>query len=104
MKESPLTDDVARKVLSENAGRMLKPARPLRDPKTVLQEWAQARGLPTPTYREVERTGPHHDPVFKVAVDLPQRAPAEGKGRSKRAAEQAAAEAMLSREGVQTDV
>lgn len=84
--------------------RMLKPARPLRDPKTVLQEWAQARGLPTPTYREVERTGPHHDPVFKVAVDLPQREPAEGKGRSKRAAEQAAAEAMLSREGVQTDV
>lgn len=84
--------------------RMLKPARPLRDPKTVLQEWAQARGLPTPTYREVERTGPHHDPVFKVAVQLPQREPAEGKGRSKRAAEQAAAEAMLMREGVRTDV
>ncbi len=84
--------------------RMRKPARPLRDPKTVLQEWAQARGLPTPTYREVERTGPHHDPVFKVAVQLPQRDVAEGKGRSKRAAEQAAAEAMLAREGVKTDV
>ena len=40
------------------AERMRKPARPLRDPKTVLQEWAQARGLPTPAYREVERTGP----------------------------------------------
>ncbi len=38
--------------------RMRAPARPLRDPKTVLQEWAQARGLPTPAYREVERTGP----------------------------------------------
>ena len=38
--------------------RMRTPARPLRDPKTVLQEWAQARGLPTPAYREVERTGP----------------------------------------------
>ncbi len=84
--------------------RMRKPARPLRDPKTVLQEWAQARGLPTPTYREVERTGPHHDPVFKVAVELPEREPAEGNGRSKRAAEQAAAEAMLTREGVRTDV
>jgi ribonuclease-3 len=83
--------------------RMRKPARALRDPKTVLQEWAQARGLPTPTYREVERTGPHHDPVFRIAVSLPNREPAEGKGRSKRAAEQAAAAAMLAREGVHTD-
>jgi ribonuclease-3 len=80
--------------------RMLKPPRSLRDPKTMLQEWAQARGLPTPTYSEVARSGPHHDPVFKVAVLLPDRQPAEGKGSSKRAAEQAAAAAMLSREGV----
>jgi ribonuclease-3 len=85
------------------AERMRKPARPLRDPKTVLQEWAQGRGLPTPVYQEVERTGPHHDPVFRVAVLLPGRDPAEGKGRSKRIAEQAAAAAMLEREGVQSD-
>ena len=85
------------------AERMRKPARPLRDPKTVLQEWAQARGLPTPTYREIERTGPHHDPEFRVAVSLPERQPAEGKGRSKRSAEQAAASALLSREGVRAD-
>ena len=51
--------------------RMLKPLRPLRDAKTMLQEWAQARGLPTPAYREVARTGPHHDPEFRVAVELP---------------------------------
>jgi ribonuclease III len=56
----------------------------------VLQEWAQARGLPTPSYREVARTGPHHDPEFLVAVELPEFTPAEGMGRSKRAAEQAA--------------
>ncbi len=86
------------------ADRMRKPARPLRDPKTILQEWAQARGLPTPSYREVERTGPHHDPVFRVAVVLPDRDPAEGRGRSKRAAEQAAAAALLAREGVNADV
>jgi ribonuclease-3 len=86
------------------ADRMRTPARPLRDPKTVLQEWAQARGLPTPSYREVERTGPHHDPVFRVAVLLPEREPAEGRGRSKRAAEQAAAAALLAREGVRADV
>ena len=85
------------------AARMRTPARPLRDPKTMLQEWAQARGLPTPSYREVERTGPHHNPEFRVEVALPNRGPAEGKGRSKRAAEQAAAAAMLTREGLRPD-
>ena len=83
--------------------RMIKPLRPLQDPKTMLQEWAQARGLPTPDYRELARTGPHHDPEFRVAVVLPDRPPAEGIGRSKRAAEQAAAAAMLARVGVAAD-
>ena len=80
--------------------RMLKSVKPLRDAKTMLQEWAQARGLPTPVYREVERTGPHHDPQFRVAVDLPGLAPAEGVGGSKRAAEKVAASVMIEREGV----
>lgn len=83
--------------------RMRTPSRPLRDPKTALQEWAQGRGLPTPTYREIGRTGPHHSPEFRIAVELPKLAPAEGSGRSKRAAEQAAAEAFLQREGVTAD-
>jgi len=81
--------------------RMQAKTQPLRDPKTVLQEWAQARGLPTPVYREVARSGPDHSPEFRVAVQLPAFAAAEGQGRSKRAAEQAAAAAMLAREGVQ---
>jgi ribonuclease III len=80
--------------------RMKKPRQPLRDPKTVLQEWAQGKGLPTPVYREVERTGPHHDPQFRVAVDLPGLASAEGVGGSKRAAEKVAASVMIEREGV----
>ena len=80
--------------------RMRKPRRPLRDAKTVLQEWAQSRGLPTPVYREIERTGPHHDPQFRVAVDLPGLVPAEGFGGSKRAAEKVAASVMIEREGV----
>jgi ribonuclease-3 len=74
--------------------------RPLRDPKTMLQEWAQGKGLPTPVYREIERTGPHHDPQFRIAVELPGLATAEGVGGSKRAAEKAAASAMIAREGV----
>jgi ribonuclease-3 len=83
--------------------RMRTPARPLRDSKTALQEWAQARGLPTPAYREVERKGPDHDPEFRVMVELPDLIPAEGLGRSKRAAEQAAAAAMLTHAGIKSD-
>ncbi|HET9902522.1 MAG TPA: ribonuclease III [Xanthobacteraceae bacterium] len=83
--------------------RMLAPPRPLRDSKTVLQEWAQGRGLPTPLYREIARSGPHHDPQFRVSVELPELPPAEGSGRSKRAAEQAAAALMLERQGVKQD-
>src|SRR5262249_29965939 len=83
------------------AERMRAIARPPRDAKTALQEWAQGRGLPTPLYREIERSGPHHNPEFRVAVELPDRDPAEGSGKSKRAAEQAAAAAMLQREGIE---
>ena len=65
------------------------------DPKTALQEWAQARGLPLPRYAEISRDGPPHDPLFTIAVDvqgLPRRS---GQGRSKRAAEQDAAAQLL---------
>ena len=96
----PAASALIEKLWSE---RMRTPARPLRDSKTVLQEWAQARGLPTPAYREIERKGPDHDPEFRVTVELPDLAPAEGLGRSKRAAEQAAAAAMLTNAGVKAD-
>ncbi|MBR0796162.1 ribonuclease III [Bradyrhizobium jicamae] len=96
--------DAARLFVERNwTERMHKLRRPLRDPKTVLQEWAQGKGLPTPVYREIERTGPHHDPQFRVAVELPGLTSAEGLGGNKRAAEKAAASAMIEREGVGTN-
>lgn len=73
------------------------------DPKSALQEWAQGRGLPLPKYEEVGRSGPDHAPVFIAEVSVKNVEPAQGQGPSKRMAEQAAAEAMLSREGVWTE-
>ncbi|QTL02381.1 ribonuclease III [Aquabacter sp. L1I39] len=80
--------------------RLEAPKRPLRDPKTVLQEWAQGRGLPPPVYREVGRSGPDHAPLFSISVELPGLDPAEAQGQSKQAAQKAAASAFLAREGV----
>jgi ribonuclease-3 len=83
--------------------RLLAPSAPPSDAKTVLQEWAQARALKAPTYRVVSRSGPDHDPRFVVAVDVEAHVAAEGEGRSKRMAEQAAATAFMVREGVVTE-
>lgn len=80
--------------------RMLAPRRPLQDAKTALQEWAQGHGRPAPTYREIARSGPDHLPKFVIHVEIDGFSAAEGEGSSKRAAEQAAAEAFLMREGI----
>ncbi|WP_019995728.1 ribonuclease III [Aureimonas ureilytica] len=71
-----------------------------RDPKTELQEWSHKQAGVPPTYELIERSGPDHEPVFTVRACVPDRAPAEGRGRSKRIAEQNAAEVILLREGV----
>jgi ribonuclease III len=70
------------------------------DAKSMLQEWAQGQGLPLPRYVEIERKGPDHAPVFTTEVSIDGKRPARGSGANKRAAEQAAASAMLAREGV----
>jgi ribonuclease-3 len=80
--------------------RMRARARPSQDPKTALQEWAQARGLPTPVYRTQERSGPDHAPRFTISVEVDGFDAISADAGSKRAAEQGAAEAFLMREGV----
>lgn len=70
------------------------------DPKSALQEWAQGQGLELPRYVEVSRSGPDHAPRFVAEVHISGRKPARGEGASKRSAEQAAASALLAREGV----
>jgi ribonuclease III len=67
----------------------------LRDAKTLLQEWAQARGFAVPTYETTDRSGPDHAPVFTVSVLIGGVAAGQGTGKSKREAEQAAASAAL---------
>lgn len=70
--------------------------RPPRDPKTRLQEWAQARGLGLPVYRLVATEGPDHAPRFTVAVSVGQSEEMSATAASKRAAETEAAASLLS--------
>lgn len=65
------------------------------DSKTALQEWAQARGLPIPTYEIIERSGPDHAPQFKIRVTLQGIEPMEASAGTRRAAEKQVAQVML---------
>jgi ribonuclease-3 len=87
-------------VVGAVAERLRSSGRPRIDPKTALQEWAQARGLATPSYAILSREGPDHLPLFRISVSVEGQALKEAVGRSKRVAEQAAAEAMLRELGV----
>jgi ribonuclease III len=68
-----------------------------RDPKTALQEWAQARKQQPPKYVETARTGPDHAPVFTIEAQLESGETASATASSKRAAEQGAAADLLAK-------
>jgi ribonuclease-3 len=77
--------------------RMEAAAAPPKDPKTSLQEWAQAKALKLPAYRLVQSAGPPHEPVFTVTVEVEGLDRTTATGGSKRLAETAAAAALLDR-------
>jgi ribonuclease III len=70
---------------------------PLAEPdhKSMLQEWLQSRGMHAAEYRVIKETGPEHQKMFRVAVRAEGQVLGEAEGRSKKQAEQAAAEAAL---------
>lgn len=82
---APLLDEIA-------------PERIGKDPKTRLQEWLQARGLPLPRYVVLQTTGTAHEQWFTVSCDVaPLGLSAQGEGGSRRGAEQVAAERLMAR-------
>lgn len=67
-----------------------------RDPKTSLQEWAQAQGMKPPHYVQTGRSGPDHAPEFEITVQLDDGKTAVARGAgTKRSIEQAAAQLLL---------
>jgi len=84
---------VASLIVAANFGDIGELSR--RDAKTALQELVQAGGGATPAYRLLAVEGPDHDRQFLVAVDISGRQLGEGRGRTKKLAEQAAAAAAI---------
>lgn len=73
----------------------MQAAADLRDPKTILQEYCQAQKEPLPVYRIVDERGKPHDRTFVAEVVLLGKVFGKGSGKSKKEAEQAAANAAL---------
>lgn len=94
----PVARDTVRRLWAPLLDR--QPDASVVDPKSALQEWAQGKGLALPQYSLISRKGPDHQPHFTAEVRIAGREPARGEGASKRAAEQAAAGAMLVQEGL----
>jgi len=67
-----------------------------RDSKSVLQEAVQAKGYPSPVYRQSAETGPDHQKTFTMAVFIGDICLAEGTSHSKQEAEEQAAQKALS--------
>jgi ribonuclease-3 len=66
-----------------------------RDPKSLLQEWVQGRGMGAPNYRITSESGPDHSKYFHVEVLVGGKSLGRGEGRSKQAASKAAAAEAL---------
>ena len=69
--------------------------KPPQHPKTEIQEWAQAQGLPLPHYDIIGQSGPDHAPVFEIQLTIKGHAPIAAKGRSRAEAEKLAAESFM---------
>ncbi len=66
-----------------------------KDFKSSLQEYLHALGLPAPNYRVVGEVGPDHKKVFVVEVFVEDRCLGQARGRSKKQAQQSAAQLAL---------
>jgi ribonuclease-3 len=86
---SPLLEGVRESVLTK-----------IHDPKSQLQEWAQAQKMNTPHYRTVTMTGPDHAKEFEVEVVIDERAVGKGIGASKHTAQRTAAANAMKNLGI----
>ena len=86
---SPILESVRESILTK-----------IHDPKSQLQEWAQAQKMSAPHYHTVGMIGPDHAKEFEVEVVIDERVVGTGRGTSKHTAQQAAAADALKNLGI----
>ena len=82
----PMLESATQKILHGNKDK---------DPKSILQEWAQSQGLGTPFYKTVNSYGPDHAKSFIIEVYVDNVVHGSGIGQSKQAAAKLAAEQAI---------
>lgn len=83
---TPIVEKTAEEIVAQNKER---------EPKSVLQEWAQSNGYGPPAYRTISVRGPEHAKTFEVEVYIGNRCYGKGEGPNKRVASKNAAKMAL---------
>jgi ribonuclease-3 len=91
----PVVEDFIKEIILDKLDDALK--KPLKDAKSMLQELAQSKGYPAPTYNVIKEDGPDHAKNFVIEVYINGKPEAKGTGKSKSEAEQSAAHKALKR-------
>ena len=65
------------------------------DPKSLLQEWSQAKNLGLPIYNFVKKSGPDHSPHFTVEISIQKYKSMMGDGNSIQEAQKIAAQIFI---------
>jgi len=94
--------DQGEEAVSDFLGEILLPKseeivknKSFKDPKSLLQEFVQSRRQSSPSYKVLEESGPAHARKFKIGAFVANNLIGEGFGKSKREAEEDAADKAL---------
>tara|TARA_B100000945_G_C20126561_1_gene477355 strand:- start:193 stop:687 length:495 start_codon:yes stop_codon:yes gene_type:complete len=93
--------DIAEKFVLNNWKNFIKNSHILKiDSKTKLQEFSLKKYKKLPFYKTFKKTGPNHNPVFKVQVQIQDSKKFIGHGSSKKSAQQEAALQLIKNLGI----
>lgn len=67
------------------------------DPKSLLQEWSQAKNLGLPSYSFLKKSGPDHSPVFRVQININKYKSLKGEGSSIQEAQKKVAQMFINK-------